>query len=644
MKLLINLLLLFFVVISSLSFFLFDDISAKKPESGIPDQVQNLVVTNVEISQIDLLWDEPNNNGYVISGYQIERKSQGPWAVIVSDTANSDTTFSDTGLDADTTYRYRVSAINEMGIGTASDVVIATTASEIHTIPSKVVGLSATVMSPSQINLSWTTPGNGGMPITGYQIEQKHSPWTIMVPDTGNAFTTYSVTGLDADTTYQYRVSAINAMGLGPASNTVTATTMTATIPPVESPILSKGGDDQTLPRFTGLEILYGEQEDYKLYQLDDTHEILPQKILQSGQEAKIRVRIDDNEATSNILHFGMYMDIRDRTSQISKSNAYVIYEKGKTPSIIDSNGLFESVDVNSVFEEHSMWIEVTVIFQKPMQVSDIILETWNEGRHPVYFTIPNMLEIKSDTLIDSNGEVKSDTLTNPNEDEVRFVQEQKTNSNISGTVFIPEKPSKEPIIVYSTAMGKKTQIKNNQEFTIENQDLGVEISGYYENGRRGQVIILTTFHPDETTHIVKTFLDSKNHYLVPTKLSHDWQSGIYQVIAKAQTGQNENECEIFGKIKFFINDGTHDGFAGILPESENIIKAKCAYLDEKISEDELRQILTSEGVSQENIDKFIAYNPRPISHLFYPVVIVLVGVLFVLTLALGPKRNYPQH
>ncbi len=91
--------------------------------------------------------------------------------------------------------------------------------------------------------------------------------------------------------------------------------------------------------------------------------------------------------------------------------------------------------------------------------------------------------------------------------------------SNISGTVFIPDKPSKDPIAVYSTAEGKKTQIKNNQEFKIENQDLSVELSGYYEGGKRGQRIILTMFHPDETTHVIKTFLDSKQHYVIPTKI-----------------------------------------------------------------------------------------------------------------------------
>src|SRR5438445_3192345 len=83
------------------------------------------------------------------------------------------------------------------------------------TIPSAPTNLSATAVSPSQINLSWTAPtNNGGSAITGYKIERSTdggTTWSTIVSSTANSW--YSNYFLSANSTYTYRVSAINAIG-----------------------------------------------------------------------------------------------------------------------------------------------------------------------------------------------------------------------------------------------------------------------------------------------------------------------------------------------------------------------------------------------------------------------------------------------
>lgn len=73
-------------------------------------------------------------------------------------------------------------------------------------------GLVATAVSPTQIDLSWTAPTqNYGKIIIGYKIEQKFSNgvYDVIVDNTGNTLTTYSMTGLKTGVTYTFRVAAI---------------------------------------------------------------------------------------------------------------------------------------------------------------------------------------------------------------------------------------------------------------------------------------------------------------------------------------------------------------------------------------------------------------------------------------------------
>ena len=128
---------------------------------------------------------------------------------------------------------------DDVALEVKSDPVQTGTASA----PGSPTGLSATPISASQINLSWTAPSNnGGAAVTGYKVERSlhgGSTWSTTVADTGSASTSYSDTGLQSGTTYTYRVSAVNSAGTGTPSNTASATTSAA---PISTFTLSQSG------------------------------------------------------------------------------------------------------------------------------------------------------------------------------------------------------------------------------------------------------------------------------------------------------------------------------------------------------------------------------------------------------------------
>ena len=115
------------------------------------------------------------------------------------------------------------------GLTLAADDEVAVKVVRLHK-PGAPTGLTATARSTSatRIDLDWDAPAkSGGREITGYRIEVStdDSTWTGLAANTESADTEYRHTGLAAGTTRHYRVSAINAIGTGSASDAASATT-----------------------------------------------------------------------------------------------------------------------------------------------------------------------------------------------------------------------------------------------------------------------------------------------------------------------------------------------------------------------------------------------------------------------------------
>ncbi len=197
-----------------------------------PGAPTGLTATASGQTTINLSWTAPSNTGgAAITGYRVEVSPNGTdnWTDLV---ANSTTTYAHTGLSAGVTRHYRVRAINAVGTGAASNVATATTTA--LTAPGAPTGLTATAAGRTIINLSWTAPTeSGGAAITGYRVEVSPTgtgdTWADLVAN--STTTTYAHTGLSANTTRYYRVRALNAVGASDASNTANATTDGITAP-----------------------------------------------------------------------------------------------------------------------------------------------------------------------------------------------------------------------------------------------------------------------------------------------------------------------------------------------------------------------------------------------------------------------------
>jgi transcriptional regulator CtsR len=137
------------------------------------------------------------------------------------------------GLSWNTLYYWRANATNTSGSTSAWSAawVFVTAAGPPPAAPSN---LTATVVSSSQINLSWQDNSNNE---TGFAIERKTGAGGTyaQIATVGANVTSYNSTTLSASTLYYYRVRAYNANGNSGYTNEAWATTLP---PPPPVPVL----------------------------------------------------------------------------------------------------------------------------------------------------------------------------------------------------------------------------------------------------------------------------------------------------------------------------------------------------------------------------------------------------------------------
>ena len=183
-----------------------------------PTAPSGLAATATSSTQINLAWSPSSTSGVTYTVYS------GSAAIASGLTSTS---YSVTGLTASTCYTFTVIAISSAGSSPASNSAIATTqAPPAPTAPS---GLTATAISSSQINLSWTASSTAGVTYNLYSGLTTGAETTLVA--SGITGTTYSVNGLNASTHYYFITKAVGSGSSGATStpsNEASATTQAA--------------------------------------------------------------------------------------------------------------------------------------------------------------------------------------------------------------------------------------------------------------------------------------------------------------------------------------------------------------------------------------------------------------------------------
>ncbi len=174
---------------------------------------------------VTLSWTPNGDGGSAITGWQ-SRTGDGQWANLAASDAN---TVVVPNLDNGTAYTFGVRAVNAVGAGEAATA----SATPAGVPPAPMVTTDA---GDETVTLSWTSNGNGGSAITGWQSRTGGGQWVDLAADA----TGHVVSGLTNGTAYTFGVRAVTAVGDG-AVATESATPATTPAAPTVTVVADDG-------------------------------------------------------------------------------------------------------------------------------------------------------------------------------------------------------------------------------------------------------------------------------------------------------------------------------------------------------------------------------------------------------------------
>lgn len=173
--------------------------NATPADTIAPSVPQNLKLLGAGTTDINFMWDKSTDN-VAVAGYKVLVNGQEKASTVADN-------YSIPSLTPNTSYSLTVLAYDPTGNSSAQSAPLAVkTLSDDKTAPSTPTNLVKGIVTSNSISLSWAA-STDNVGVSGYNIYENNAK---IGSSTAMSFTH---TGLDADTIYEYNVTAVDAAG-----------------------------------------------------------------------------------------------------------------------------------------------------------------------------------------------------------------------------------------------------------------------------------------------------------------------------------------------------------------------------------------------------------------------------------------------
>ena len=188
--------------------------------SDPPGPPVDVSADGITVDSCVISWAEPENDGgSPITGYYVEKFTGSRWTKVnKKPTKKMELPINDLMEKSD--YEFRVCAENEAGVGKPSETTGRFIAKNPFDVPGKPDAPIIDEITAEDAQISWSAPkDDGGAEITKYNLEMRQTGDIKWKPAAKVKDTNTKVDGLREGAEYEFRVTAENKAGAGPASD-----------------------------------------------------------------------------------------------------------------------------------------------------------------------------------------------------------------------------------------------------------------------------------------------------------------------------------------------------------------------------------------------------------------------------------------
>ncbi len=157
-------------------------------------------------------------------------------------------------------------------------------------------------------------------------------------------------------------------------------------------------------------------------------------KTVSTDKNLEFKYNMYENGGIDNLYHATMYFFSAAETDSkkhidISKSQAYITFNRGEPVQVVDPHGYFANAGFEiSKKDTWNLILKYDITFAKPMPESHILLRSWDSQRNSADKILPNAITVTESSIVNAQSE------NQPTENEPSFVlqSENQPSENIA--------------------------------------------------------------------------------------------------------------------------------------------------------------------------------------------------------------------
>lgn len=115
---------------------------------------------------------------------------------------------------------------------------------------------------------------------------------------------------------------------------------------------------------------------------------------LETQTQIPIKLLMYENIGTHNVQHVALYMNLHSLTTEVHKSDTWLVYEKNRLLEISDPHGFIADASAATSVKGDKFEVVFNIIFAKPMEKSNLVIVAWDYNRNAGTTTVLDAFEV----------------------------------------------------------------------------------------------------------------------------------------------------------------------------------------------------------------------------------------------------------